>query len=60
MAQSAVDKIPPGPKLDELTAEEVSGKIARRKVTRKNGEWLNLYIMRKHFSTIVGVNAQLP
>jgi hypothetical protein len=25
MAQSAVDKIPPGPKLDELTAEKVFG-----------------------------------
>jgi hypothetical protein len=60
MAQSAVDKIPPGPILDALTAEKVFGKIVRRKVARKNGEWLNLHIMRKHFLTIVGVNVQVP
>jgi hypothetical protein len=49
MPQSAVDKIPPGPKLDALTAEKVFGKIARRKVARKSGEWLNPHIMRKNF-----------
>jgi hypothetical protein len=49
MAQTAIDKIPPGPKLDALTAEKVFGKIARRKVARKSGEWLNPHIMRKNF-----------
>jgi hypothetical protein len=49
MAQSAIDKIPPGPKLDALTAEKVFGKIARRKMARKSGEWLNPHIMRKNF-----------
>jgi hypothetical protein len=39
MAQSAIDKIPPGPDLDALTAEKVFGKIARRKVARKSGEF---------------------
>jgi hypothetical protein len=29
MAQSVVDKIPPGPKLDALKAEKIFGKIAR-------------------------------
>jgi hypothetical protein len=38
MAQSAVDKIPPGPKLDALTAEEVFG-------------WKNVH---KHEGTLVG------
>jgi hypothetical protein len=38
MAQSAVDKIPPGPKLDELTAEKVFG-------------WKNVH---KHEGTLVG------
>jgi hypothetical protein len=37
MAQSAIDKIPPGPKLDALTAEEVFG-------------WKNVH---KHESTLV-------
>jgi hypothetical protein len=32
MAQSAIDKIPPGPKLDELTAEKVFGS------SKKSGE----------------------
>jgi hypothetical protein len=47
MAQMAIDKILPGPKLDALTAEKVFGKIARRKVARKSGEWLNPHIMEK-------------
>jgi hypothetical protein len=38
MAQSAVDKIPPGPKLDELMAEKVFG-------------WKNVH---KHEGTLVG------
>jgi hypothetical protein len=38
MAQSAIDKIPPGPKLDALTAEEVFG-------------WKNVH---KHEGTLVG------
>jgi hypothetical protein len=38
MAQSAVDKIPPGPKLDALTAEKVFG-------------WKNVH---KHEGTLVG------
>ena len=38
MAQSAIDKIPPGPKLDELTAEKVFG-------------WKNVH---KHEGTLVG------
>jgi hypothetical protein len=38
MAQTAIDKIPPGPKLDELTAEKVFG-------------WKNVH---KHEGTFVG------
>jgi hypothetical protein len=49
MAQSGIDKIPPGPKLDALTAEKIFAKIARRKVARKSGEWLNPHIIRKNF-----------
>jgi hypothetical protein len=37
MAQSAVDKIPPGPKLDALTAEKVSGLGSKK---NKNSFWL--------------------
>jgi hypothetical protein len=53
MAQSAVDKIPPRPELDAITAEKVFSKIARRKVARKSGEWLNPHIMRKIVKTLV-------
>jgi hypothetical protein len=38
MAQSAIDKIPPGPKLDALTAEKVFG-------------WKNVH---KHEGTLIG------
>jgi hypothetical protein len=38
MAQSAIDKIPPGPKLDELTAEKIFG-------------WKNVH---KHDRALVG------
>jgi hypothetical protein len=53
MAQSAIDKIPPGPELDALTAETVFGKIAGRKVAERVASGSILISCEKIFKTLV-------